>query len=162
IAEDLAAGTFLTGDERSPIVLGYRLVARLGVGLGDRIVLTGTTPDGEVTRALFHLTGILETGTRELDEVAAYTTLEAAQRAFGMAGAVTQVGVVAEAGVAAEALAARVRAALGADGAGRDLEVLSWREAVPEMVALIEIDDALGYIFLAVIYAIVLFSITNT
>src|SRR5690606_18377584 len=74
IAEDLTAGTFLSGGERSPIVLGSRLVARLEAELGDRIVLTGTTPDGEVTRALFHLTGILETGTRELDEVAAYTT----------------------------------------------------------------------------------------
>jgi len=162
VAEDLTAGTFLTGDERSPIVLGSRLVARLGAGLGDRIVLTGTAPDGEVTRALFHLTGILETGTRELDEIAAYTTLEAAQRAFGMDGAVTQIGIVAEAGVDAEELAARVRAALQADAAGAGLEVLSWREAVPEMVAMIEIDDAFGYILLGVIYAIVLFSITNT
>src|SRR5690606_24217012 len=156
----LTAGTFLTGDERSPIVLGSRLVARLGAGLGDRIVLTGTAPDGEVTRALFHLTGIPETGTRALDEIAGYTTLEAAQRAFGMDGAVTQIGIVAEAGVDAEELAARVRAALQADAAG--LEVLSWREAVPEMVAMIEIDDAFGYILLGVIYAIVLFSITNT
>jgi len=162
VAEDVSAGTFLTGGERSPVVLGSRLAARLEAELGDRIVLTGTTPDGEVTRALFHLTGIIETGTREVDEVAAYTTLEVAQRAFGMAGAVTQIGVVAEQGVDAEALAERVRAALAATGAGPQLEVLSWREAVPEMVALIEIDDALGYIFLGVIYAIVLFSITNT
>jgi len=162
VAEDLRAGTFLTGGERSPLVLGSRLAARLEAELGDRIVLTGTTPDGEVTRALFHLTGILETGMREVDEVVAYTTLEAAQRAFGMAGAVTQIGVVAEPGVEAEEVASRVRAALAAAGTGGELEVLSWRQAVPEMVALIEIDDALGYIFLAVIYAIVLFSITNT
>jgi ABC-type lipoprotein release transport system permease subunit len=162
IAEDLTAGTFLTGDERSPLVLGSRVAARLEAELGDRIVLTGTTPDGEVTRALFHLTGILETGMREVDEVAAYTTLEAAQRAFGMAGAVTQIGIVAESGVEAEELAARVRAALTTAGVGGDLEVLSWREAVPEMVALIEIDDALGYIFIGLVYAIVLFSITNT
>ena len=162
IAEDLTAGTFLTGDERSPLVLGSRVAARLEAELGDRIVLTGTTPDGEVTRALFHLTGILETGMREVDEVAAYTTLEAAQRAFGMAGAVTQIGIVAESGVEAEELAARVRAALAGAATGGDLEVLSWREAVPEMVALIEIDDALGYIFIGLVYAIVLFSITNT
>jgi len=162
IADDLTAGTFLTGGERSPLVLGSRLAARLEAELGARVVLTSTTPEGEVTRALFRLTGILETGTREVDEVVAYTTLEAAQRAFGMAGAVTQIGIVAEPGVEAEDLAGRVRAALAAAGAGQELEVLSWREAVPEMVALIEIDDALGYLFLGVVYAIVLFSITNT
>src|SRR5690606_35181203 len=120
IAEDLTAGTFLTADERSPLALGSRVAARLEAGLGHRI----------------HLTGILQSGMREIDEVVAYTTLEAAQRAIGMAGAVTQIGIVAESGVEAEELAARVRAALAGAATGGDLEVLSWREAVPEMVAL--------------------------
>jgi ABC-type lipoprotein release transport system permease subunit len=155
----LKAGTFLDGGERAPIVLGSRMVERLEAELGDRIVLTGSTPEGDVTRALFQLTGIVETGTRELDEIAGYTTLEAAQRAFGMAGAVTQIGVLAEPGADARDIAAAVRAALASHGS---LEVLTWRDAVPEMVALIEIDDALGYIFLGVIYLIVLFSIMNT
>lgn len=159
IAEDLKAGTFLTGDERDPVVLGSRLVERLEAELGDRIVLTATQPDGEVTRALFHLTGILETGTRQLDEVLGYTTLEAAQRAVAMPGMVTQIGLLTERDADVAAVAARVEAALGS---GDSLEVLTWQQAVPEMVGLVEIDDAFGYIYLIVIYAVVLFSITNT
>lgn len=157
VAEDLIAGTFLTGEERAPIVLGSRLAERLEAGLGDRIVLTATQPDGEVTRALFHLTGLVETGARQLDEYMAYTTLEAAQRAVTMPGMVTQIGLLTDDDV--PAVATRVVRALG----GRDgLEVLTWQEAVPEMVGLVEIDDAFGYLYLIVIYAVVLFSITNT
>lgn len=157
VAEDLVAGTFLTGEERAPIVLGSRLAERLEAGLGDRIVLTATQPSGEVTRALFHLTGLVETGARQLDEYMAYTTLEAAQRAVTMPGMVTQIGLLTDDDV--PAVATRVARAL----AGRDgLEVLTWQEAVPEMVGLVEIDDAFGYIYLIVIYAVVLFSITNT
>jgi len=42
------------------------------------------------------------------------------------------------------------------------LEVLTWQEAVPEMVGFIEIDDAFLYIYLVVIFAIVAFAIANT
>jgi ABC-type lipoprotein release transport system permease subunit len=159
IAEDLKAGTFLTGQTRDPIVLGVRLVERLEAKLGDRIVLTATEPTGEVTRALFHLTGILETGSRQLDEVVGYTTLEAAQRAVAMPGMVTQIGLLAEADADVAAVAASADTALSGQG---PLEVLTWQQAVPEMVGLVQIDDAFGYIYLAVIYAVVLFSITNT
>jgi ABC-type lipoprotein release transport system permease subunit len=159
LTRHLREGSFLAGDERAAIVVGARLAERLEVGIGERVVLTGTTPEGEVTRALFHVAGVTESGVRELDEVTAYTTLAAAQRAFGMAGAVTQIGVVAGERVEARELAARLSAALAGHGG---LEVLAWQEAVPEMVALIEIDDAMDTIILAIIYVIVLFSIANT
>ena len=157
IAEDVKAGTFLTGERADPIVLGSRLVERLEAELGDRIILTATEPNGEVTRALFHLTGIIETGTRQLDELMGYTTLEAAQRAVAMGNMVSQIGLLTDDVV--EIAAARVEEALVGSGA---LEVLTWQEAVPEMVGLVEIDNAFGYIYLIVIYAVVLFSITNT
>lgn len=159
IAEDLKAGTFLTGERADPIVLGSRLAERLEAELGDRVILTASEPNGEVTRALFHLTGIVETGARQLDEMMGYTTLAAAQRAVAMPGMVTQIGLLTEPDADVAGVAARVEAALAADDA---LEVLTWQEAVPEMVGLVEIDDAFGYIYLTVIYAVVLFSITNT
>lgn len=160
VSRHLVSGSFLAGDEPDPLVLGARLAERLGAAPGDQIVLTATGPDGEITRALFHLTGILETGTRELDESVGYTTLEAASDALAMDGALTQIGILARDGTDPAVIAAGVRAALGPAAAG--LEVLTWREAVPEMVAILDIDRAFGYILLGIIYAIVLFSITNT
>lgn len=155
-----AAGSRVRGE---PIVLGSRLAERLGVEIGDRVVFTGTRPDGEITRALFHLSGIVGTGQRQLDEVIAYATLEAARRALGMDGQLTQIGILAEPGTDAEVLADRVRTALGANGgAASHLEVLSWREAVPEMVGFLEIDAAFALIIVAVLFVVVLFSITNT
>ena len=160
---DVVEGTFLAGERDDPLVLGRRLAAELEVGLGDRVVLTASDPDGEMTRALFHVTGLLETGVRQLDEVAAYTTVGAAQEALGMGDAVHQVGLEVadpeDPAPAAEAVRARLR------GDGRvpvEAEVLTWREAVPEMVGFVEIDDAFGYIYLAVIFVVVLFSISNT
>ncbi|MEW6754671.1 MAG: FtsX-like permease family protein [Candidatus Latescibacterota bacterium] len=160
LVRDLAAGTFLTGGEDDPVVLGSRIVEKLELEVGERVVLTATGPDGEVTRALFHLTGILQTGIRELDEFVGYTTLAAAQRAVGMEGMLTQIGVLVADGTEAQVVAGRLQGALAA--APGDLEVLTWQEAVPDMVGFVEIDDAFGYLYQAVIFAVVLFSITNT
>lgn len=158
--EDLAAGSFFEDGTSDPILLGIRAVERLDLELGDRVVLTASGPDGEMTRALFHLTGVLEFGTRELDEAFGLTTIDAARRALGHDSMLTQVGIVTAADADFRQVAASVADAF--EGAGQDVEVLTWEQAIPEMVGLIEIDDAFGYIYFAIIFAVVLFSITNT
>lgn len=160
-SEDVDVGEFLDVTERNdPILLGSVIVEKLELELGDRVVLTATSPDGEVTRALFHLTGIIHTGLKEFDEILGLTTLEAAQKAVGAEGVLTQIGVVAEAGTSTDSLKARIQEATQASGNG--LEVLTWQEAVPEMVGFIEVDDAFLYIYLVVMFAIVAFAIANT
>jgi ABC-type lipoprotein release transport system permease subunit len=160
-SEDLEAGVYLGDSDRSdPLILGAVLVEKLDLDLGDRVVLTASQPDGEVTRALFHLDGIIRTGFKEIDELVGITTLAAAQEAVSAEGMLTQVGIVVDQGFSSESVAGGVRTALGA--VGSVLEVLTWQEAVPEMVGFIEIDDAFLYIYLVVIFAIVAFAIANT
>ena len=160
LGPDVVAGTFLEEERDDPLVLGAELVDELDAELGDRIVVTASGPDGEVVRALFHLTGIVETGLAEADATLGYTTVDAARAALGMGDDLTQVGLLATQDADPDALAAAVRRALG--GRADDLEVLTWREAVPEMVGFVELDDAFGYIYLTVIFVVVLFAITNT
>ena len=133
---------------------------KLDLELGDRVVLTATDPEGEIVRALFHLVGVLGSGIPQVDDGWAVTTLAAAQEAVGMEGRLTQVGLVLEAGAEPDSVAPAVHAAT--DAAGNGLEVLTWREAVPEMVAFIEVDDAFLYIYIVVIFAVVAFAIANT
>ncbi|MGD2123067.1 MAG: FtsX-like permease family protein [Gemmatimonadota bacterium] len=160
-SEDLQAGEFLDETERDdPIILGAIVVEKLELELGDRVVLTATQPDGEVTRALFHLTGVIETGLKDIDEVMGVTSLSAAQEALGAEGMLTQIGVMTREGVPSDSVASLIEASVRAQGNG--LEVLTWQEAIPDMVGFIEVDDAFLYIYLVVILAIVAFAIANT
>ena len=78
----------------------------------------------------------------------------------GAQGMLTQIGIMAQEGFESDSVSAMVKAATGAGENG--LEVLTWQEAIPEMVGFIEIDDAFLYIYLVVIFAIVAFAIANT
>jgi ABC-type lipoprotein release transport system permease subunit len=161
LSEDLDEGVFLTETDRDdPIILGSTIVEKLELDLGDRVVLTASDPDGEVTRALFHLVGVVDSGMPQIDEMMGITTLEAAQEAIGAQGMLTQIGVMIDAGFESDSVSALLKASTGARGNG--LEVLTWQEAIPEMVGFIEIDDAFLYIYLIVIFAIVAFAIANT
>jgi len=189
--DDIVDGTFLAEEERDdPLVLGAELAEELDVEIGDRVVLTASGPDGEIQRALFHLTGTLDAGAGAANEVLGFTTVEAAAEALGMEGALTQVGLTVASEDAVERVAARAREVLagvalageaptgealsqeaqvegeaggrGEAPPGMELEVLTWREAVPEMVGFVELDDAFGHIYMIVIFVVVLFAITNT
>jgi ABC-type lipoprotein release transport system permease subunit len=68
--------------------------------------------------------------------------------------------VLADEGLDPELLAPVIRETLDAGSNG--LEVLTWREAVPEIVGFVELDDAFGLLFMLLLLIVVLFSITNT
>ena len=160
-ARFLAHGDFLdgAGGEKRPLVLGRGLVDDLGLELGDRVVLTATDPQGEMTRALFHLSGIMETGSDMMDGSSAYTTLAAAQAAVGMDGKLTQIGVVLPDDHQRQAARAAVVAAI--DGQ-RGLEILTWDEALPELVGWVEVDYRMNVMFMFLILLVVAFGIANT
>lgn len=149
-------GVFLTGDEEAPLVLGRGIVEDLEIELGDRVVLTATGPDGEMRRALFHLTGIIDTGFSSLDDAAAYTTVEGAQKAVGMDGQLTQIGVLAPGETRHQ-----VRDAL-VDRLHDRYEVLTWDDAMPDLVGMIQLDAAFGDIYGFVVFIVVVFAVMNT
>ncbi len=161
IATFIAEGEFLTGTYKNPIVLGRGVADDLGLKLGDRVVVTASDPAGDLTRALFRLEGVTETGSEMADGAAAYTTLEAAKRAIDLGSAVHQIGVVLAPGVKPKGAKGRIAEAAGS-AVGEPLEILCWREAMPELVSFIEMDARFNYVFSAVLFVVVGFGIANT
>jgi ABC-type lipoprotein release transport system permease subunit len=156
----LTEGTFLNGAEEAPIVLGAGIVESLEISLGGRVVLTATRPDGEVTRALFRLSGVIQTNSSSVDDRFGFTTLEAAQAAMEIPGALTQIGVLIDDDEQRYAVAEGVTAALA--GFAVDTETLTWDEAIPDLLGFIEVDDTFAAIYGFIIFLVVAFGIMNT
>lgn len=152
------SGTFLAGGEEAPIVLGSKAVRDLDLELGDRVVFTATGLDGDLQRALFRLSGVLHTGSSDMDATAAFTTLAAARRAFGLGQVIHQIGLMPREGVSRQALAEAVRRSTSGSG----FEALTWDQAMPDLVGLIEMDKEQGTMLGVVLFLVVLISIVNT
>ncbi len=80
----LIHGQYLTG-KRGELLLGQSMAELLEVELGDRIVITlSEVLTGEMTQALFRVSGILEFGMRELDENVVFLNIDEARKVLGL------------------------------------------------------------------------------
>lgn len=161
-----AQGTFLAPGDDRPLVVGPKLARKLALGLGDRVVLTAADSRGEMARALFHVSGILQPRAG-LEEGVAFTSLAAAAAAVGAGEARTELGLVladdAQRNEIAAALSSALSAAVGAAvGGSQRLEVITWDQALPELLGAIRADKSVSWIFGIVVFAVMGFGIANT
>lgn len=154
----LLRGEFFKSALERPVVIGAAQAQELAVGVGDSLTITATGLDGEAKREVFNVSGILESAPGRVGEGRAYIELGDAQELLGYGGAVTQVGAL----FRNEKWRGDGAAKLKEELAGQNLEVLSWDEAVPELVAILEFDTAFSYLYLFMIMVIVALGITNT
>lgn len=158
LSPHVTEGKFLDCEE-SPIALGAKAAEELNAKIGDRIVFTASGPDGEVARALFFLCDTIKTGSDELDSALAVSTFDLVSKSFGRPGAATQVGMLtADRFSTQRELAAKYAKADDEPS----IEVLTWDEAMPDLVGLMKMDQAFGNVYGFIVFIVVAFAITNT
>lgn len=154
----LVEGTFLSEDRDRPAVIGQGEAETLGVGIGDRLIITATDLDGEVTRGLFFVDGILRGVPGQAGEGRAFVRLADLQDLLAYGDSVTQIGIRLDDDETRDLVANSLRISFDEF----DVEVMTWNEAVPELVALIEFDEAFTYLYVLIIMLIVGLGIMNT
>ncbi len=154
-ADKVTEGTWLAGDQ--DIVLGALAADSLEVGLGDKVVLMTQGREDVVSR-LFRVRGLLRTGATEIDGAFALITVPAAQDLLGLDDAVSQVSVHLPDGRGAK----RAEREAGLALAGRPLEIMDWKRALPEVVASVRLDANGTNVMLFVIGVIIAMGVLNT
>ena len=155
--EKVVDGGWLERDSRE-IVIGCEMAETLNVGLGDKLVYMGQNGTDEVQARLFRVKGIFRTGAASLDGRVTYVHLAAAQELLGGGDMANMVTLhLQEPAVAFEA-APRIEAAL----ARPELDVRHWRDALPDVFAMIEMDQAACDWSLGVVALLVAFGVLNT
>lgn len=141
------------------IYLGQSLAERLGVTLGDRVVLT-LSPAGsaEPASGAFDVRGIFRTGVDELDGAYAEIPLEDARALLKLPDAATEVALLSDLEHTAELAQAVEREFKARPG----LVALPWQVALRELFEALELDDAGLYLMLAIVFLVVSIGIFNT
>lgn len=93
------------------IVIGFRLAAEAGVGMGDRVRLISS----EGVDSVFTVAGLFDTGQNSTDLGAVFTDLRTAQRLFRLQGSVSSFLIKLEDPFTANSIADAVAGALGYD-----------------------------------------------
>ncbi|MDE2293007.1 MAG: ABC transporter permease [Elusimicrobia bacterium] len=138
--------------------IGVDLAARLGVGLGDELVLMGTARDGSMGAELAKVRGIFKTGSKTFDDQIVYVGIAKMQSLLGAEGTVNDFVVRLRDPERLEPARTRLAAALK----GLPVQAVTWERIDAEIVGIRDYQDALLRIVLAVVFVIVALGILNT
>ena len=147
-------GRYLLSTDRGKVVIGLALAERLNVGVDDDLYVTLAGKDG-ITGLMLRVVGVLDTGSKELNQAVCHVVLADVAEAVGLSGP-SDISILLkdhrELPTAHTALA-------GLIPPGNTL--ITWKETNAEMAANLEGDTAFSYILIAVILVVVSLGIAS-
>lgn len=93
VAENITKGRYLNPDDGDMIVIGQGLATAMGIGVGDRITMVGSSKNEQNRQRTMMVVGIYDVGVPSVEKAMIYMSLAEAQSLFGLNGQVTEVVV---------------------------------------------------------------------
>ena len=159
LPDKLVSGTWVLDDTKS-IVIGQNMADLLQVDLGDRLVFT-TSVDGEMNSHLYRLSGVFRTGAEEVDAFTGYVSLSSVADILGQENTSNQVAVHLQSADETSAALPTVQRVV-ADTTSQELAVQPWEEVLPDVVAMIQVDQVSNEMISISLMFIVAMGILNT
>ena len=152
----LVSGEWLTNNPKD-IIIGKNTAEMLKVELNDKVVFT-ISSNGEMNGQLFRVRGIFSTGSDEMDAFTGFIHYKAAQELLQNSAAAHQIAVHLPDVFDTEDAVQRSKTLIHSP----NVEVLSWKEALPDIINMIEVDKIANLLINIVLFSIVALGIVNT
>ncbi len=153
---DSCHGTFFESDIVRPIVISQRSADRLNVTLKSRIIISMQSSSGEIQKVQFRVGGLFQTNSKRFDNVTAFV-----QNTDLMPYLDIPDGVVHEVAVAVNNLQECDKAKQKLSRLLPDHDVKKWDEVYPLMQLLGAWQKIANFLFLALFFTALAFSIAN-
>lgn len=147
-------GRYLQPGDSGRVVIGRRLAKKLDVGLEDDLFATLAGPD-EMKGTMLTVAGIVETGSKEIDESFCHVALEDIEKTTGCEGP-GEIAVILE----DHSLIDSARKALAERLAGKNT-VVTWKAVNPAIAANVEGDTKFMHFLAFIIIIVVAFGIVS-
>ncbi len=151
-------GAWLERGADQDILIGRRLAEKLGVRLGEKLVLMAPGLGGELGTAAFRVRGVFATESSAFDGAMVFVTLTAAQRMLGLGDKVSSINLrLADRG-RSEELARR----LGPVVADAGLVAQPWPVLLPQVADMLGLVGSIRTVVVAVFFLVVALAVMNT
>lgn len=158
IRDHVAEGEFFSPGDTREVLIGWRLAERIGVGLGDKVVVMTQAVDGTLAGYAYHIKGILHTGSLDLDELSAYVTLASGQELLGLGDATHELVIRLTGRDAIPSFMGRLKEAIDPG----KYEILTWADIIPEVNQWASWADAIIRTIMVTVTVVIAVGIMNT
>jgi putative ABC transport system permease protein len=152
------SGKFLDDPDANDILISKSLGSKLDVSVGDKIVLIIQDNKNEMAGVGLNIKGFFQTPVQEYDNSVVYMGIKRLQTITGLGGNVSEIMVI----TTSKEIVDSVKQLLVKSINDGTLEILSWKDMAPNLVSAISLIDKILYIYYAIFFITVVFSIANT
>ncbi|MBN2159048.1 MAG: ABC transporter permease [Spirochaetes bacterium] len=151
-------GTFLSDPNAMEILMSKSLAEKLDVYVGDKIVLIIQDSKNEMAGVGLTVKGFFQTPVQEYDNSVVYMGITRLQTITGLGDNISEIMVIAT----DKEIVDDVKTRLIKNIRNAALEVMTWKDMAPNLVSAIGLIDKMLYVYYAIFFITVVFSIANT
>lgn len=155
LVRNVVEGNYLTSNTPGTTVVGMTIAKRLKVELGDELMVTAASKDGQMRSAMLRIVGIVETGSEELDASICHVNLEELEKLTDLAGAGDLTAII-ERPKSLKRIAADIIKKLP-----KGCVLLTWKEIVPELASGVKVDETWTRLTVAIVMIVVFLGIAS-
>lgn len=152
--QGLLEGTFLSPDDREGLLLGQPLAKRLGLKVGDKLMLSVNTSNGDVVEQGFIIRGIYSTETYAFDSLSVFLPLAKAQAIAQADNHASTIFILLKDKAQTQAVAEALK--------GTDYQVLTWNGMNEVIIQTEQMANAYMVVLYLIVLVITSTVITNT
>lgn len=156
LSRKIREGQWQLKSEEKGILIGRKLARKMGLSLGNKVVITLTDTTDELVSAAFRIRGIYQSANAPLDEVNVYMHMQALQSMLSMPGTIHEISIILQHDDLVATMVPRLKERYPT------LDVASWQTCSPETALMVNTMDYYSYIILIIILIALSFGIMNT
>lgn len=157
VREKIVEGEYISSTDKS-IMVGQGLAEYLSLHVGDSLVLIGQGYHGANAAAVYPIKGIMKFPVPIQNNQTVYLPLKEAQWFYAVDDRLTSIALVVDKAKHVDRIIADISATVDTQA----LEVMGWRDLMPDLVQGIEIDNISGRVMLWILYAVIGFGMFGT
>ncbi len=157
VRDKLVEGSYLKEDDKS-VLIGQGLSEYLNIGLGDTLVLISQGYHGANAAGIYPVAGIVKFPVPTQNKQTVYLPLKEAQWFYSLENQLTSISLVIDKADRVDKIVSDISSKVDTEA----LEIMGWKELMPDLVQGIEIDNISGKVMLWILYAVIGFGMFGT
>ena len=157
VKDKLVEGTYLNDEDKS-VIIAQGLAEYLKMGIGDTIILISQGYHGANAAGIYPVKGIMKFPVPDQNNQTIYLPLKEAQWFYNLENQLTSISLVVDKAKHVDRIVADISGQVDTTA----LEVMGWRDLMPDLVQGIEIDNISGKVKLWILYAVIGFGMFGT
>ncbi|MEP4533637.1 MAG: FtsX-like permease family protein [Cyclobacteriaceae bacterium] len=157
VKEKIVGGEYLKVDDQS-MLISEGLASYLKVGLGDSVVLIGQGYHGATAVGIYPIKGIMKFPSPAQNNNTIYLPVKEAQWLYDSPDRLTTLALVIDKANNVDRIVSDISAQMDTTS----IEVMGWKELMPDLVQGIEIDNISGKLMIWILYTVIGFGMFGT